>query len=150
MPPTPSDTRREEASRQAPRNPATSACRHTPDGSCSGTSNGEPCEARSSTRFSGEPTHGSAGDVSSQAVRERERLWRHDRRADVELDQRVRVERDRARHARVALAVDVGGHLSLGQSDLRAAERLLPEVEVVAQRVDPMNRDSLWMIPSRV
>ena len=67
-------------------------------------------------------------------------MGRHDRRAHVELDRRVGKQRDRGRVLRPRLAVEERGDLALLASHRRPAQRLIPLVEEVAERVDPHAR----------
>src|SRR3954451_17508734 len=71
--------------------------------------------------------------------RKREVLRRHDGRSYVELDQRVSLERDRPRVALEPVAIHIRGHAPLRRPDLVRSERLLPDVEVVAERVDALD-----------
>src|SRR5215472_7180396 len=71
----------------------------------------------------------------SEPGREREAL-RGDNLADVELDDRVRGELDRARVAGEPLAVEEDRHVAGGLADLAAAQRPSPDVEELAEGVD--------------
>src|SRR5262249_34882385 len=67
-------------------------------------------------------------------------LRRDERLADVELDLRVRAERDIARVPGPDRAVVERGHLPLRRPGLRRRERLVPDVEEVAERECPVHR----------
>ena len=75
----------------------------------------------------------------SEAGRECERLRRNDL-ADVELDERVRGEFDRARVAGEPLAVEERRHVPGGAANLSGAQRLPPYVEELPERVDAPDR----------
>src|SRR5215813_5596346 len=79
------------------------------------------------------------GRAGSEAGREREGLRGNDL-ADVELDDRVRGELDRARVAREPLAVDECRHVPGGPPDLGAAQRPSPYAEDLPERVDAPDR----------
>jgi cyclase len=83
---------------------------------------------------------GAGHPVRLQAVRERDLLGLDERRADLELDLGVRVQRDVARVALVHLPVVDGHHVPLGRADLVRAERLAPYVEEVAQGEGALDR----------
>jgi imidazole glycerol-phosphate synthase subunit HisF len=83
---------------------------------------------------------GAGHPVRLQAARERDLLGLDKRRADLELNLGVRVQRDVTRVALVHLPVVDGHHVPLGRADLVRAERLAPDVEEVAQRVGALDR----------
>jgi imidazole glycerol-phosphate synthase subunit HisF len=83
---------------------------------------------------------GAGHPIRLQAVRERDLLGLDERRADLELNLRVRVQRDVTRVALVHLPVVDGHHVPLGRADLVRAERLAPDIEKVAQRVGAVDR----------
>jgi imidazole glycerol-phosphate synthase subunit HisF len=78
--------------------------------------------------------------VRLQAAREGDLLGLDERRADLELNLGVRVQRDVARVALVHLPVVDGHHVPPGRADLVRSERLAPYVEEVAQRVGALDR----------
>ena len=90
-------------------------------------------QVKSALRGAGHP-------VRLQAVRERDLLRRNERGADLELDLRLRVQRDVPRVALPDLPVVDGRHVPLGRADLVRAERLAPYVEEVTQGVGALDR----------
>src|SRR5215467_2085669 len=91
----------------------------------------------------------SSGWAGSQAGREGEGL-RGDGLADVELDDRVRGELDRAWVAGERFAVEEGRHVPRGPAHLSAAQRLSPHVEQLPEAVDPLDRGFDVDDPGRV
>jgi imidazole glycerol-phosphate synthase subunit HisF len=83
---------------------------------------------------------GAGHPVRLQAVRERDLLGLDERRADLELNLGVRVQRDVTRVALVHLPVVDGHHVPLGRADLVRSQRLAPDVEEVAQCVGALGR----------
>jgi cyclase len=83
---------------------------------------------------------GAGHPVRLQAVRERDLLGLDERRADLELNLGVRVQRDVTRVALVHLPVVDGHHVPLGRSDLVRAEWLAPYVKEVAQGEGALDR----------
>src|SRR5215831_6232555 len=81
----------------------------------------------------------SSGWAGSQAGREGEGL-RGDGLADVELDDRVRGELDRAWVAGERFAVEEGRHVPRGPAYLGAAQWLSPHVEELPEGVDTLDR----------
>jgi hypothetical protein len=78
-------------------------------------------------------------------VRGLEAGWEAERRRghappDVELDDAVRAERDRARIAPESAPVDERGDTLARAGDLASSERLVPEVEELPERVRPLDR----------
>jgi imidazole glycerol-phosphate synthase subunit HisF len=83
---------------------------------------------------------GAGYPVRLQAVRERDLLRRHQRRADLKLDLRVRGQRDVTRVALEDLPVVDSRHVPARRADLVRAERLAPDVEEVTQGVGALDR----------
>src|SRR5215813_9027702 len=79
------------------------------------------------------------GRAGSEAGRECEGL-RGDGLADVELDDRVRGELDRAWVAGERFAVEEGRHVPRGPAYLGAAQWLSPHVEELPEGVDTLDR----------
>src|SRR5215471_15874901 len=92
--------------------------------------------ARLTSRGFGRPDRGLGW---SEAGWEREGLRRDDP-ADVELDDRVRGELDRARVAGEPPAVEEHRHVPGGVADLGAAQRPAPDVEELPEGVDALGR----------
>src|SRR3954469_2192798 len=64
-----------------------------------------------------------------EAARKSDQARRDERAAEHELDLRVLVQRDRARVAAEALAVDVGDHPARERTEVAAVEALVPDIE---------------------
>src|SRR6516162_5825070 len=90
-------------------------------------------QVKSALRGAGHP-------VRLQAVRERDLLRRDERGADLELDLRLRVQRDVPRVALPDLPVVDGLHVPALRAELVRAERLAPDVEEVTQGVGALDR----------